>query len=399
MVQRGRRVGGVAALAALALAVAGVAPARAAQRTITIGTTLALTGKFEGFYGVTDKFVKAWEQVVNEQGGVAVKDQGGKLPVKVIYYDDKSDPKTSVKWYEKLATDDKVDFFLGPPASPIAYAATAVAEKYQIPMVLTPSNDPKIFQRGYKWIQAAIDEGGNWSVPYFEMQKKLGKAKSIAFVTEDSLWALGIVGGAVKNAQAAGMKVVFEQKAPPDLEDFTPTIARLKAENPDLVFVPAFAPFAVRFAKQALELGLKPRAYHFTAGSTVGFRGPIGPKADFMTGEAYWVPGLRVGNWQRLEEVTKRTKIDLLEWTYVPILGYGLEVLQAGIEKAGTLDRAKVMQAIQEVEFTTTGGKYKARGNGIGSLNPFPIQIQKGKVVAIWPPEGATGEYIYPAPW
>ena len=47
----------------------------------------------------------------------------------------------------------------------------------------------------------------------------------------------------------------------------------------------------------------------------------------------------------------------------------------------------------------TTGGKYKARGNGIGSLNPFTIQIQKGKVVAIWPPEGATGEYIYPAPW
>src|SRR5574341_625431 len=82
----------------------------------------------------------AWgqqKQIINEQGGIGVRDQGGKLPVRIIYYDDKSDPKTSVKWYEKLATDDKVDFFLGAPASPIAYAATAVAEKYQIPMVLT----------------------------------------------------------------------------------------------------------------------------------------------------------------------------------------------------------------------------------------------------------------------
>ncbi len=394
------RVGGtVVALMLLAPGLVGGGTAWGAQKAITIGTTLALTGKFEGFYGITDKFVKAWDQVVNEQGGFAVREQGGKLPIRIIYYDDKSDPKTSVKFYEKMATDDKVDFFLGPPASPIAYAATAVAEKYQIPMVLTPSNDPKIFQRGYKWIQAAIDEGGNWSVPYYEMHRKLGQAKTVAFVTEDTLWALGIVGGAVKNAQAAGMRVVSEQKVPPDLEDFTPIIAKLKADTPDIVYVPAFAPFAVRFAKQAVELGLKPRAYHFTAASSVAFRGPIGSRADFMTGEAYWVPGLRLGNWQRLEEVARRAKIDFLEWTWVPIVGYGLEVLQAGIEKAGTLDRAKVMQAIQEVEFMTTGGKYKARGNGIGSLNPFSTQIQKGKLVVIWPSEGATGQYVYPAPW
>ena len=46
-----------------------------------------------------------WEEMVNDQGGIFVKEYDKKLPVKLKLYDDKSDPTTSAKLYEKLITN------------------------------------------------------------------------------------------------------------------------------------------------------------------------------------------------------------------------------------------------------------------------------------------------------
>jgi hypothetical protein len=55
-----------------------------------------------------------------------------------------------------------------------------------------------------------------------------------------------------------------------------------------------------------------------------------------------------------------------------------------------------VFRAIQSSEVVTVMGRFKAMGKGVGTLNPFPMQVQGGKVVAIWPPDAKTGDYIYP---
>jgi hypothetical protein len=41
-------------------------------------------------------------------------------------------------------------------------------------------------------------------------------------------------------------------------------------------------------------------------------------------------------------------------------------------------------------------GNFKALGKGIGTIQPFPMQVQNGKVVVIWPPEAKTSDYIFP---
>lgn len=393
------RVGGAGAVG-LALLLGGALLARAQQapEQITIGVTLPLTGRFEAFYAVTDKFLKAWQDLVNEQGGIAVKEAGRKLPVKVIYYDDKSDPKTSVKFYEKLITDDKVQFLLGPMTSPMGFAGSTVAEKYHFPMLLTTSVDNKIYERGYKWIQCTCGLATEWSDSYFEMHGKLRQAKSIVFVTEDTLYAQGVKAGAAANAKQAGIATAYERLAPPETEDFTPIIAQLKAANADIVYVSSFAPFGVKFAKQAKELGLRPRSFHYSTGTNVNFRRPMGPDADGITSEAIWAPGLRLGKrWQLHEAVAKRSGVDLEEWPYMPYVMVGLEALQEAIEQTGTLNRGRVFQAIQTMKLKTTSGPYQARPNGVGSINPMAVQFQGGKMVVVWPSNVATGKYVYPS--
>src|ERR1700748_2657103 len=123
------------------LAIAGILPlltggSASPQEIIKIGATAALTGPYANVYGVQGKIWDAWTQAMNDRGGIYVKSLDKKLPVKIIYYDDQGDPKTSVKFYERLVVEDKVNFLLAPPGSPIAFAATTVAERYKVPMIL-----------------------------------------------------------------------------------------------------------------------------------------------------------------------------------------------------------------------------------------------------------------------
>src|SRR3990170_624538 len=70
---------------------------------ITIGAAVSLSGRMarEGRYQVDG--YRLWEMDVNAKGGILGR------PVKLIIYDDESEPATAIKLYEKLITSDKVD--------------------------------------------------------------------------------------------------------------------------------------------------------------------------------------------------------------------------------------------------------------------------------------------------
>ena len=106
----------------LALAVGlSLAPPAGAQRPdrIKIGGTVAVTGRFSSDWGPgIVEFMKAWEKLVNAEGGVLVKEYNAKLPIELVLYDDESSPEKSVELYEKLAAVDKVNLFIGPGIGP-----------------------------------------------------------------------------------------------------------------------------------------------------------------------------------------------------------------------------------------------------------------------------------------
>jgi len=127
---------------------------------IGIGTTLPVTGGFSAEWGPRFlEFMKAWEKITNEEGGIFVKEFGKRIPVKLIIYDDESLADKSVELYEKLAGVDKVHIFLGPSTSPITMRATTVAERLQIPMVMAEANDEAVFSRGFRWSVAVQGMG------------------------------------------------------------------------------------------------------------------------------------------------------------------------------------------------------------------------------------------------
>ena len=71
----------------------------AEPKEIVIGSTLALSGRFKGIVGEFDKLAKAWTDLVNERGGIYVKEYGKKLPIRIQIYDDASKQENARKFY------------------------------------------------------------------------------------------------------------------------------------------------------------------------------------------------------------------------------------------------------------------------------------------------------------
>jgi len=231
------------------------------------------------------------------------------------------------------------------------------------------------------------------------MLKAEGQAKSIAFVIEDTPHPKEVGSGSIPKAKEIGLKVVVEEYFPRATQDFTPIIAKIKAADPDIVYVSAFPPWEITFHKQALEQGLNPREFHYIHHGAA-FREAVGKTANLVTGENYWMPGVKGGpNVAEFEELLQKTGIKVEDFPWASIHFFGFEALRAALEKAGTLDREKLLAAVKGLDIMTISGRLKFDPTtGQGTLNPFPTQIQDGKYVALWPSQYATGKHIYPRP-
>ena len=393
---------------ALALGPAREASTQAkAPDAILVGATLAISGPFSAEVGVFKKMMENWAESVNAKGGILIKEYGKKLPLKFIIYDDTSKPPDSQRLYEKLVTEDKVHVLLGPYSSPLTMAASTVPEKHKIPFIALEANATPIFTRGFEWMVGVIDDGPKWSFHYFDMLAQEGKAKTIAFVIEDTPHPKEVGSGSIPKAKEIGLRVVVEEYFPVATQDFTPIIAKIKAADPDIVYVSAFPARSITFFKQAIEQGVNPREFHVIHHGAA-FREPAGRAANLVTGENYWMPGVKGGpNVAEFEELLTKTGIKVEDFPWASIHFFGFEALRAGLEKAGTLDREKVRDTLRGLDIQTISGQlrfYKPGENRNpntawqGTLNPFPTQIQDGKYVTLWPPRYATGKHIYPRP-
>ena len=141
-----KRLYGVIAAGALALASA-VSPAAAKLNScdgpIVLGTTISVTGINSSLAGSWDKMTEMFEREFNKTGGVFLSSCNKKLPIKFVYYDDQSVAATAVSLYEKLATIDNVDLFVGPDWSSHGFPVSQVFEKYKIPSVMSNVATPE----------------------------------------------------------------------------------------------------------------------------------------------------------------------------------------------------------------------------------------------------------------
>lgn len=391
---------GTAALVASSVSTPSFATVGSCTDPVTFGTTISSTGRYAALADKWRDMTIEFAKMINENGGIDLKGCGRKLPLKIIIYDDQSVAATAVSLYERMATVDKVDFFVGPDWSAMGFPVPQVAEKHKIPMVMANVAAPPIFKRGLKYMWGTpMPTVPNWSTRYFDMlSNQTPRPKTIYFVTQDNPITEALTAFWSKRATALGFKVLGNEMFSVALKDFTSLVLKLRIRKPDIIYISSFDSPSVPLIRQMRRLKIKAKDVHHALLSGALDK-QVGGDLDGMTGQLPWYPGVKGPFSDFAEELLKRSNVDMFDypWTMSRISAY-LIMVQA-VERAGTVDREKVRQALFKGRFDSPAGQIVFNENGYADRNgAFTLQMQNGKPVIVWPPEVATGKLVYPSP-
>ena len=373
-----RYTSGLAATLITGILAAGTA--RAAE-PISIGFGMALTGGLAGAGKSALLAMQIWQEDVNAKGGFLGR------PVKLVYYDDQTNPATVPGIYTKLLDVDKVDLIVSgygtnlvAPAMPVAIShdrlflglfGLAVNSEFQYPkffMMLPTGPDPK----------------HAFSQPFFEVaMKENPKPKTLAIAAADAEFSKNAAEGARDTAKSLGLNVVYDKSYPPTTTDFTPIVHAIQATNPEIVFVGSYPPDSVGMVRAATEIGLKTRYF---GGGMVGLqyssvKQQFGPKLNGIIDYDFWIPAPTM-EFPGITEFLKKYQakapgegVDPLGW-YLPPFAYAyLQVLGDAVEGTKSLDQTKLADYIRSHSFDTIVGGITFGKDGEWS-KPRVLEVQ-----------------------
>ncbi len=377
-----------------------------AEDVVKIGVAVSMTGKL-AYEGTQVKMgYQVWEKLVNENGGIKAGDK--KYKVQMIYLDDESDPVRGAKLTEKLITEDKVQFLMGPYSSAITFATSAIGEKYNIITIAPEANAPKIYDRGYKNVFSILPNAIYLMDPIAEVAKKVTpKPQTAAIISANDLFPLSCAEGFRASLEKAGIKVVLFEKYPAGATDISSLLTKVKAVNADILGMSGYTADALMLMRQSKELKLNPKMYAISVGVMVeGFIKELGADAEYAIEGEWWIPTMKLKDpvFGTTEDYVKACRAMFGE-TYKP--GYHAasasaagSLLQLAVEKAGSIETDKVREALRGMDLqlsTWPGIKFDEKGQNIKTIHPA-IQIQKGKFVTVYPEESKQNDVVYPAP-
>src|SRR5579862_5882067 len=230
------------------------APLPASAQTkdpIKIGFSMALTGPLAANGKQALLGAKICEEEVNAKGGLLGR------PVQLVYYDDQSNPATVPGIYTKLLDVDKVDLVVGPYATNMVAPAMPVI--IQRNMLFTglygfDVNSEFHYPRYFSFMPTGPDSRKALSQGFFDVARSINpKPETVAIVAADAEFSRNAADGARANAQAAGLKIIYDKTYPPSTVDFTSILRAVQATNADIVYVASYLIDTVGMVRAAKE--------------------------------------------------------------------------------------------------------------------------------------------------
>ena len=218
---------------------------------ILIGHYASMTGATATFGVSADEGIKLAEKEVNAAGGVLGK------KVRVLTEDDRSQLEEAATAVEKLIGQNRVVALLGEIASSRSIAGASVAQDKRVPMLSPGSTNPKVTEAGdYVFRACFIDPFQGEAMARFATEEL--KAKRVAFLYPvNSDYGVGLRKFVSETVSKKGGQVVADQSYTENQDvDFRGQLTRIKAANPDVIFVTGYYTEAGLIAQQARELGI-----------------------------------------------------------------------------------------------------------------------------------------------
>ncbi len=392
------RLSGIGPAAAIMFAMF-LTNARAAD-VIKIGAPLALTGPLSDEAKKQATVWDMWLRKVNAAGGLNVGSK--KMQVELVKYDYQSDGQRAGQIAEKLITDDKVDFLLAPFGSGHTKVVAAVAERYQTPVVACASSSEAVFDQGLKYLFGTLSPNGgmtNAMVSYFKA--RMPGLKRIAILGRDDVFPKSMAQGISAAAKAAGVEVAYEQLYPVGTLDHSAALSAIKEAKPDWIYVTGYTQDLILARKQMSDLAVKaPIVTMVTGPAYKEFSDGLGDLANGVTSSTWWHQATSyagAGAWPTTADFYKEfVDTNKVDPDYVNAsCAAAVVTLGDAIERAASLDKKKVRDALAATNIVTFYGPVKFSPNGMNKVRNLPIiQVQGGSIKVLDPPDVKNAELL-----
>jgi len=366
------------------------------QEVLRLGAAVSFSGKYAKEGELLKRGYELWKEWVNSRGGIKVGNK--RYRVEIIYYDDQSDPKTTAKLVEKLITQDRVRFILGPYGSAQVFAAAGVVEKYKALMVQGGGASSKIYKQGYRHIFGVFNVAPDYGKNLIDDPKP----KTVAIIYEKDIFSEDAARGALEEAKRKGLKVVMFEGYPKGTQDLSSLMLKIRMKKPDVVIGAGHFKDSVLVVKQLKQFRINPKFVGLTVGPPVpAFVKALGKDAEYVFGPVQWSKAFKYkdplfGSTEGYVKAYRKKFGEDPEYHAAGGTAAAL-TLQLAIERAGSLEVDKVREELLKMKVETFYGVIGFDETGKIVTKPMAVvQIQSGKPVTVYPFKEA--EPVYPKP-
>ncbi|VBB06188.1 Hypothetical protein LUCI_1404 [Lucifera butyrica] len=353
-----------------------------ASKDIKIGVVYELTGNTASFGTAALNGAKLAFKEINANGGVLGKQ------IKLVIADNKGEPAESTNAMTKVITEDKVIAVTGFTTSSNGIAASTVAEANKIPFVAAATTNPKVTYdenakkvKDYTFRVCFIDPfqgtvGANFAL------NTLNAKKAVVLIDNSSDYSKGLAQFFKAAFTKGGGTILDEEAYLQKDQDFKTILTKIKALNPDMIYLPGYYEEVGKIIKQAREMGI-----------TVPFVGGDGwdsPKLAEIGGAAA-LNNTYFTNHYSVEDTSPRSKafVDAFKKEYgqppdaMAVLGYDAAyVLVDAIKRANSTDPAKIRDALAATkDFKAVTGDITINDTHDAVKSAVILEMKDGKQV------------------
>lgn len=223
---------------------------------IKVGANLEMTGG-SASYGISSKnAIELAFKEINEKGGI-----NGKQ-LELVVADNKSEAAEATNAMQKLVSQDNVVAVIGPNLSSSVIAASAINNSAKVLDIAPMATNPYVTvdqasgkTKNFNYRTCFIDPFQGTVMAKFATAE-LGVGNAAILIDNSSDYAKGLAQFFKENFVKEGGAVTAEESYLQKDTDFKATLTKIKATNPDFLYVPGYYQEVGLIVKQARELGM-----------------------------------------------------------------------------------------------------------------------------------------------
>ncbi len=384
----------------------------AAPSAITIGTAYSGSGSFATSSLPELDGLKFWINYENAKGGVYVGAYHKRIPVKLVAYNDQSNPTSAGVFYNQLITQNKVNILVADFGSVLTAPAVSIAQAHHQLLFDQSGTGIPFFTKGNPYIVLCdLPVSSIWPdvLANFIASKGIKKV-AIVYGTNDFD---GSQAETLKaKLDAAGIDLVYYQGVPTSTTSYGTTISAIAATHPQAVLELGYQPNDTAFLQQLQSSGAKfPMVFTVFPGQLFSlFQQQVGNSGLAYT---YTYATNYFNNYTHVTEglpskqfFAQLTKQFPAANNTLGLLGYntGL-VIEAALKNATSLSQLALRNALTKVSgnLDTVDGNFVINSEGAqtGELLPVGQIFPSGSTTVlkvVYPPSQANAKAVYPAP-